>query len=117
MAVTLASLAADVAAAEANEANIGTVVTVTLPSGGLTATGTLRGRTDSFGMELAGFSEKRRDEVMIRAALLTAHGFTKAAVIAWAKTSAFTIDSQSWNIESVDAPDSAVYIFKLVQNW
>lgn len=115
MAMALESFAADVAAVEADEANLGTVVQVMLPDGATTVAALRRGASNNFEMQLAGIDEKRGDEISIRKSLLTA--FTADVVQGWAKTSQFTIDGKKWQVDSVTDPDAVLYWFKLVQSW
>ena len=111
MAIEATYLENDLKGVEAHEANIGTVVNVTLP-GSEVVIGVRRGRSASLGMELAGYADKRGDEVLIRAS-----EFTRVASSVPAARDILTIAGQSWQIEQVQSPDSICYIFQLLQNW
>ncbi len=102
----------DIAAVEGFEVNLGTVVDVTLPDGNSIVRALRRGQNASLGMELAGYSDKRQDEISVRLSQ-----FDGLTVMLPEARQAITILGKSWLIESIDSPDNVLSIWKLVQNW
>lgn len=132
MPVTASYIEADVAAVEAEEVNLGTVVDVTLPDGVSIVTAIRRGKASGLEMQIAGYQEKRRDEISIRGSefvrVLQPIPRAQQMVVVRPKNRPAMEESaaQNFTIEEVsgDAPDDeqnpvagVVYFFKLVQNW
>jgi hypothetical protein len=112
MPIEVSYLDADVRAVESEEVNIGTVISMTLPDGVTNVTGIRRGAMSSLGMELAGYMDKRRDEVSVRAS-----EFERALKDVPTPKQSVKIDNKSWLIDESDCPDGVLWFFKLVQNW
>lgn len=112
MPIAVSYLDADVSGVEAEEVNIGTVISMTLPDGTSNVTGIRRGASGSLGMELAGYTDKRRDEVAVRAS-----EFVRALQPAPTPKQVVVIDSKQWLIDEAECPDGVLWFFRLVQNW
>lgn len=125
MPIDAAFLNADVAAVEAEEANIGSVVDVTLPDGNLIVRGIQRGAANGLSMEDAGYSDQRVNEVSIRAtefnrvgaaSIPTAREALRLLPVNVAADNYEESQGSVWIIENVSKPDSTLYLFRLRQN-
>lgn len=110
MALSATFLERDLVGVETHEAEIGTVVDVTLPDGQSVVKAVRRGQSASLGMELAGYSDKRQDEITVRASQFD--GLTVQAPVA---TDVVTISEKAWTVDSAECPDNTIWIFKISQ--
>ena len=115
MPVETTYLDADVEAVEAEEVNLGSCIDVTLSDGVSVVTALRRGQSNSLGMELTGYTDKRRDEISIRASeFLRVSWGTSPEQMA---QQTILIAGKSWLITEVNSPDNVIWFFNIVQNW
>ncbi len=112
-----ATFANDVAAAMADQVNLGVIVTVTLPDGNNTVQAQRTGFSGGLGMELTGYSDNRQDEISVLASQFDGLTVPSAKQVISIDLGIPDVPPQSWVIDNVEHPDATIYFFRLSQNW
>jgi hypothetical protein len=111
-AISATVLEADVAAVEAHEANLGSVVSAILDDGVTAITMLMHGATFETSMFDAGEAPKMADVGEVRKS-----EFARVGKSPLSKDDVITIGTRQWRVTNRSEPDNIVYRFQLAQNW